>query len=50
VKTFIAATFGRGEFPSQWSKEMAERHRERTGKDLRKHHPFSVIRAAVGEA
>jgi hypothetical protein len=29
---------------------MADRHRERTGKDLRKHHPLSAIRHAVGEA
>jgi hypothetical protein len=50
VKTFIAATFGRGEFPTLWSREMADRHRERTGGELRKHHPLSIIRAAVGEA
>jgi hypothetical protein len=50
VKTFIAAAFGRGEFPTQWSKEMADRHRERTGKDLRKHHPLRTIRHTVGKA
>jgi hypothetical protein len=29
---------------------MVERHRERTGKDLRKRHPLSIVRYAVGEA
>jgi hypothetical protein len=50
VKTFIAATFGRGQFPARWSKDMSERHRERTGKELGKQYPLSIIRAAVAEA
>jgi hypothetical protein len=50
VKTFIAATFGRGEFPTKWSKEMSERHRERTGRKLGTHFPLTTVRAAVAEA
>jgi hypothetical protein len=50
VKTFIAATFGRSEFPTRWSAEMAKNHRERTGKKLGNQYPISKVRAAVTEA
>jgi hypothetical protein len=50
VKTFINATFGGGQFPARWPRDVAEEYKLKTGHSLGKRHPISQVRDAVAEA
>jgi hypothetical protein len=47
VKGFIVATFGNGQCPVRWPKEVAEEHEKVTGKRLSKQYPASQVRDVV---
>jgi hypothetical protein len=46
VKTFINATFGKGQFPTRWPRE----YELKTAHSLGKRHPISQVRDAVAKA